>query len=142
MDMLFGVYAVFFYAYGVYLHSGYELTWLDAHHPWINSSFQHYCHHAKSIKFKPYHTGMLLEHLTRHQKGFFVKTWDKLFNSVYDGDCFCAKCCVAKGQRTEKEFAAIVKPDYSVLLQPSFWWKTFDSQTAYFLKLSSFNETK
>eukprot|EP00913_Durusdinium_trenchii_P012062 g11330.t2 len=33
MDVLFGLFAVMFYAYGVYLHSGYELAWPDAHHP-------------------------------------------------------------------------------------------------------------
>lgn len=39
MDMLFGTYAVFFYAYGVYLHSGHEFQKINAHHPWINTSF-------------------------------------------------------------------------------------------------------
>eukprot|EP00004_Rigifila_ramosa_P020375 TRINITY_DN5285_c0_g3_i2.p1 TRINITY_DN5285_c0_g3~~TRINITY_DN5285_c0_g3_i2.p1 ORF type:complete len:330 (+),score=79.10 TRINITY_DN5285_c0_g3_i2:25-990(+) len=53
MDLLFAQFVIFFYAYGVYLHWGYELPWLSAHHPIINTSFQHYCHHALSIKNKP-----------------------------------------------------------------------------------------
>jgi hypothetical protein len=28
---------------------------------------------------------------------------------------------VKKGERTEAEWAKVVKPDYSVLLRPSFW---------------------
>eukprot|EP00854_Cymbomonas_tetramitiformis_P003846 gene3846-4802_t len=42
MDMMYFTYGVFFYAYGVYLHWGHELQWPDAHHPWLNTSFQHY----------------------------------------------------------------------------------------------------
>lgn len=109
MDMVFAQFGVFFYAYGVYLHWGYELNWPDAHHPWINTSFQHYCHHAKSIYNKPFHTG------------FFFKCWDQMFGTMYDKDCFCAKCSCAKGERTLEAWQKIDKPDYSVLLQPSFW---------------------
>jgi len=83
---------------------------LDAHHPIINTSFQHYCHHALSIIGKPYHTG------------FFFKLWDQLAGSLYDKECFCAKCSQKAGKRTEEQWAALVKPDYSVLLKPSFWW--------------------
>lgn len=50
-------YGAFFYAYGVYLHWGYELPWLSAHNGVINTSFHHHCHHAKSFLGKPYHTG-------------------------------------------------------------------------------------
>lgn len=39
MDLLFGIYAIFFYSYGIYLHWGFELEWPDAHHPIINTSF-------------------------------------------------------------------------------------------------------
>ena len=53
MDVMFGTYGAFFYAYGVYLHWGYESTWLDAHNPIMNTAFQHYCHHAKAILNKP-----------------------------------------------------------------------------------------
>eukprot|EP01135_Chromosphaera_perkinsii_P004966 Nk52_evm10s307 gene=Nk52_evmTU10s307 len=116
MDMMFFIYAVFFYSYGVYLHSGYELPYPDAHHPWINSSFQHYLHHAVSIRNKPYHTG------------FFFKAWDQLFGSVYTKACFCAKCETAKGERTHEKWLQVVKPDYSVLLKPQFWFNPSESE--------------
>lgn len=112
MDLLFLTFAAFFYGYGAYLHWGHELAWPDAHHPWINTSFQHYVHHARSTLNKPYHTG------------FFFKIWDKLFGSLYQADvCPCAKCCVARGERSEAAWAALRKPDYSPLLKPSFWWR-------------------
>jgi lathosterol oxidase len=112
MDLLFLTYGAFFYGYGVYLHWGYELRWPDAHHPWINTSFQHYVHHARSTLNKPFHTG------------FFFKAWDQLAGSLYvagPDTCLCAKCCVARGERTRAAFDAIEKPDYSVLTSPSFW---------------------
>jgi Delta7-sterol 5-desaturase len=111
MDLLFLTFAAFFYGYGAYLHWGYELSWPDAHHPWINTAFQHYLHHAKSALRRPYHTG------------FFFKIWDKLFGSVYqEGECLCSKCCVARGERSEEAWAKLAKPDYSVLFSPAFWW--------------------
>jgi hypothetical protein len=67
-------FAVFFYGYGAYLHWGYEFDALDAHHPFINTSFQHYCHHAKAILNKPYHCG------------FYFKIWDQVcscFKSLF-----------------------------------------------------------
>ena len=39
IDMLFFTYSTFFYAYGIFLHYGYEVEWPDAHHPIINASF-------------------------------------------------------------------------------------------------------
>jgi len=33
-----------------------------------------------------------------------VKFWDKLFGSIYTGDCFCAKCEQAKGKRTKEAY--------------------------------------
>ena len=39
MDLLFGIYATFFYSYGIYLHWGFELEYPDAHHPIINTAF-------------------------------------------------------------------------------------------------------
>ena len=112
MDLLFVTYGAFFYGYGVYLHWGYELRWPDAHHPWMNTSFQHYIHHARSTLRKPMHTG------------FFFKLWDRLAKSEYDAppeSCLCARCCIARGERTREAFDALEKPDYSPLLSPSFW---------------------
>lgn len=39
IDLLFFEFALFFYGYGLYLHWGYEVSWLDAHHPIINTAF-------------------------------------------------------------------------------------------------------
>ncbi|MFT3774370.1 MAG: sterol desaturase family protein [Minicystis sp.] len=113
MDLLFLTYGAFFYGYGVYLHWGYEMSWPDAHHPWINTAFQHYVHHARSTLKKPLHTG------------FFFKIWDRLAGSVYEAGpeaCVCARCATARGERSREAFEALPKPDYSVLLKPSFWW--------------------
>lgn len=109
IDLMFFEYAVFFYCYGCYLHWGYELDYPDAHHPILNTAFQHYCHHAKAIIGKPYHCG------------FFFKIWDDLFGSVYRGDCFCVKCQRGQGLRSREKFAAIKVPDYTVMARPSFW---------------------
>ena len=41
---------------------------------------------------------------------------------VYPLDkCFCAKCERGKGMRTQALYKKVVKPDYTVLLQPAFW---------------------
>lgn len=109
VELLFAIYGLFFYGYGTYLHFGYEVDAIDAHNPYILSSFQHYCHHAVSIKGKTYHTG------------FFFKCWDKWAGTEYPGKCFCAKCEREAGSRTREAWDNIEKPDYSVLLQPSFW---------------------
>jgi hypothetical protein len=42
MDLLFALFASMFYGYGIYLHSGHEANWPNAHTPIINSSF-HVC---------------------------------------------------------------------------------------------------
>eukprot|EP00004_Rigifila_ramosa_P020374 TRINITY_DN5285_c0_g3_i1.p1 TRINITY_DN5285_c0_g3~~TRINITY_DN5285_c0_g3_i1.p1 ORF type:complete len:329 (+),score=97.89 TRINITY_DN5285_c0_g3_i1:25-987(+) len=118
MDLLFAQFVIFFYAYGVYLHWGYELPWLSAHHPIINTSFQHYCHHALSIKNKPMHTG------------FFFKLWDNLFDSVYKGECFCAACARAKGERSLELWQKVKRYDYSVMLTVPFWQEAFRSKSA------------
>ncbi|KAJ3386041.1 c-5 sterol desaturase [Lobulomyces angularis] len=107
LDMLFFQYAIFFYGYGVYLHWGHELTYIDAHHPYINSSYHHYAHHALSVKNKPYYTG------------FYFKIWDQLFGSLYKGECICCKCL--KNEKTLEKFNAVQKYDYSCLLDIQFW---------------------
>jgi len=111
MELLFGTYAIFFYVYGVYLHWGHETEWLHAHHPIINTSYQHYIHHAKAVLNRPYHTG------------FFVKLWDQLAGSVLlPGDCTCINC---QPPRTMEQYKKIEKPNYSVLWKDlSFWYKT------------------
>lgn len=112
MDLLFLTYGAFFYGYGVYLHWGFELAWPNAHHAWINTSFQHYVHHARSTLHKPLHTG------------FFFKIWDQLAKSTYDAgpdSCICARCSTARGERTREAFDALEKPDYAPLLSASFW---------------------
>merc|ERR1712146_360854 len=84
--------------------------WLDAHNPIVNTPFQHYCHHAVSGRRTTYHTG------------FFFKIWDQLAGTEYEKECFCARCEQKKGKRTREAYEKIVKPDYSVLLQPNFWF--------------------
>lgn len=109
MDLLFGTYVLFFYGYGVYLHWGFELDFPDAHHPWINTSFQHYCHHARASHKNAYHCG------------FFIKLWDQLAGQMYDKKCFCSKCARENGERTPEAFELVKKWDYSVLFQVGFW---------------------
>eukprot|EP00928_Gymnodinium_smaydae_P079654 TRINITY_DN63523_c0_g1_i1.p1 TRINITY_DN63523_c0_g1~~TRINITY_DN63523_c0_g1_i1.p1 ORF type:complete len:318 (+),score=76.13 TRINITY_DN63523_c0_g1_i1:78-956(+) len=110
MDMLFVQFGAFFYAYGVYLHWGYELDYPDAHHPWINTSYQHFAHHAVSVMKKPFFNG------------FYIRLWDNMMGSVYPEEkCFCSKCARAKGERSKEAWEKVIKPDYSVLLKPSFW---------------------
>jgi lathosterol oxidase len=50
MDLMFAIFALLFYGYGVYLHWGYELECLSAHNPVLNTSYHHYMHHAISAK--------------------------------------------------------------------------------------------
>jgi lathosterol oxidase len=113
IDLLFFEFALFFHSYGLYLHWGYETDLLSAHNPIMNTAFQHYCHHAKAILHKPYHCG------------FYFKIWDQLSGGMYPEDkCFCVQCERAKGNRSEAAWKKVVVPDYSVLLQPSFWMST------------------
>ena len=51
--------------------------------------------------------------------GFFFKIWDYVFDSNNTGTCGCVKCRPA---RTREQWEKTVKPDYSVLLSPSWWW--------------------
>jgi len=119
MDVLFVQFGLMFYAYGVYLHCGYEHSFISPHNIVLNTSFQHYAHHARSSMNTPYHCG------------FFLKIWDQLFGTMYpeaEKGCFCAECSRANGERTLDEYQKVVVPDYEKLLQSSFWlsWQTFN----------------
>jgi len=107
-----------FYSYGIFLHCGYEapLHFLGAHQPIFNTSYHHYLHHSVSTNKRPYFTG------------FWVQFWDHIFGTTYPGDCLCAVCAQKHGKRSLEEFEKIEKPDYSVLLHPSFWLKTASDQ--------------
>lgn len=111
MDVMFFQWALFFYGYGVYLHWGYEFPWIHSTHPILNTSYQHYLHHQKSVNGieKTYHCG------------FMFKIWDQLFGTVWPNENHCADWARKNGERTEAQFKALNLPDYSVLLSPSFW---------------------
>lgn len=115
LDVLFFTYAVFFYGHGIYMHAGHELAWPDAHHPWINTSYQHYLHHSQGAVGAPAHTG------------FFVKIWDQMMDGdttakLYkEGKCGCTKCCRERGERSLEAWQKLTKPDYSGLFSLSFW---------------------
>lgn len=117
MDVLWGMFLVAFYTHGVYMHGGYELNWPDAHHPWLNTSYQHYLHHSVGAVGKPAHTG------------FWLKCWDQLVGAdltaelVREGKCGCAKHCRERGERTLEAFQAVEKPDYGCLLTLKYWLK-------------------
>jgi lathosterol oxidase len=118
MDALFLQFGLMFYVYGVYLHWGYESPRLSAHHKYINTSFQHYAHHAKSLMNKPYHCG------------FFFKIWDQIFQCTWEKACFCAECSIAKGERTLEAFQKIEIPDYSKLFTAKLWLEASYSKIA------------
>ena len=107
----------------MYLHWGHELDWPDAHHSWINTSFQHYCHHAEAVIRRPYHCG------------FFLKIWDDVSQALTSNGvhpdtgtarCRCAKCCCGRGERSKVKWDEMVAnnllPDYSQLLTWNIWF--------------------
>mmetsp|Transcript_660 Transcript_660/g.792 ORF Transcript_660/g.792 Transcript_660/m.792 type:complete len:305 (-) Transcript_660:137-1051(-) len=112
IEVMFAQWAIIFYMYGTYLHWGYESQYISAHNSILNTAYDHYLHHSRSIKNKAIRTG------------FFFKIWDNIFGSVQKDACICVRCQHAAGKRTEKEFATVKIPDYSVLLKPSFWFTT------------------
>ena len=119
IDLMFAIYAIMFYGYGVYLHCGFEADCLPAHHPIFNTSFQHYAHHAISVKNKPYHTG------------FFIKIWDQLFGSMYTGETVIPALEARKrGLRTREAYDKVIKPDYSPLLSLAAWRKALRDDVA------------
>jgi hypothetical protein len=50
--------------------------------------------------------------------GFFFKLWDHVFGTTYPGNCSCYQC---RPRRSQDERAKVKKPDYSVLLSPTWW---------------------
>jgi lathosterol oxidase len=116
IDLLFVAFAIIFYGYGTVLHWGYESS-LDVFgvHGSIgsrlNGSYEHYVHHSTAALHTPLYCG------------FFFKVWDSLAGSVpaAGSPCKCSRCECERGQRTEKQWLALKKPDYSVLLAPQFW---------------------
>ena len=108
-DLLFAQFSLLFYAYGVYLHWGFETPLISAHNPIINGAYEHWYHHAKSGANTPIYTG------------FFFKLWDQLVGTSQTEPCVCSRCEVAAGRRSKKQWEKVTVPDYSVLLQPSFW---------------------
>lgn len=110
LDVLFFIYGGLLLPWGVYHHLGHEFERLDAHHKWLNTSYQHYLHHALAVIHKPYHCG------------YFLKSWDQLLGSEYSCEiCGCSKCARARGDRSLEQWELIEKPDYSSLLKLSFW---------------------
>jgi lathosterol oxidase len=111
MDLLFLIYVTLFYAYGVYLHWGYESPLLSTHNPIFNTAYHHYIHHAVSAKNRPIFTG------------FFFKLWDQVFDTNNPNPCSCVDC---RPKRTIEEWEKEKKYDYSCLLSPK-WWLTSDT---------------
>ncbi|CAD7952893.1 unnamed protein product [Amoebophrya sp. A25] len=114
LNTLFLTFGIFFYFYGVYLHCGYEADWIiPSDHFFVNTSFQHYVHHAKGTRSKPIHCG------------FFIKLWDQLWGTEYKGvECF-ARTERAKGKRTLAKWESDVLqafPNYDLLLDWRFFW--------------------
>lgn len=48
LDIMFIIFGLCFYGYGVYLHTGFELPFLSAHTLVLNTNYQHNKHHSKS----------------------------------------------------------------------------------------------
>lgn len=63
IELLFLIFGTLFYGYGVYLHWGFESTYLGAHNPIFNTSYHHYSHHASSVIGRPVYTGFFFQNL-------------------------------------------------------------------------------
>ena len=58
------------------------------------------------------------------------KIWDQLFDTMYEGECFCARCDRKKGNRTVEKWKNVNLYDYSILLDVKFWTtKDLDKQS-------------
>ena len=108
IDLLFAQFSLLFYAYGVYLHWGFESPLISAHNYWINGSYEHWYHHAFSAGSTPIFTG------------FFFKLWDRAVGTVQTSQCVCSICERKAGRRSLAAWKKVKKPDYTVLLKPSF----------------------
>lgn len=115
LELVLLEFTLLFGAFGVALHTGVDYAIFPVHQKWFNSPYYHHLHHALSTKGEKntYHTG------------FFFQIWDQMAGTVYKGPCFCSECDAKAGNRTKEAYDAIKKPDYSVLLSPSYWlnWK-------------------
>jgi lathosterol oxidase len=114
IEVLWYTFSIFFYAYGIYLHCGYEADWIvSTKNPLVNTSFQHYIHHATGRRKTPCHCG------------FFIKTWDQLFGSLYDGPDCHAEAERKKGNRSIEAWNKLCKefPDYSVMWTSLEFWR-------------------
>jgi lathosterol oxidase len=109
IDLLFAQFSLLFYAYGVYLHWGFESPLISAHNSFINGSYHHWYHHAYSAGTTPIYTG------------FFFRLWDSCVGTVAKGECLCTECEGSRGNRSREAWEKVALPDYSVLLQPQFW---------------------
>eukprot|EP00929_Paragymnodinium_shiwhaense_P049307 TRINITY_DN2487_c0_g1_i3.p1 TRINITY_DN2487_c0_g1~~TRINITY_DN2487_c0_g1_i3.p1 ORF type:complete len:164 (+),score=19.62 TRINITY_DN2487_c0_g1_i3:629-1120(+) len=113
VDAIYIVTAFTIGLYGIYFHTGHELRCLPYDNKIFNTSYQHFVHHALSVKSKPYFTG------------FVFKLWDQLAGSEYYGEeLLPALEDERRGNRSFERWEAEVLPnlpDYSVLLSLGFW---------------------
>lgn len=113
MEVLWYTFLIFFYCYGIYLHSGYEADWIiSATNPIVNTSFQHYIHHAAGTRKRPCNCG------------FFIKIWDQIWGTCYDGPECHASAEREKGNRSIEKWEEVARefPNYSLLWTSwSFW---------------------
>lgn len=112
LELLLFQWMIFYGLFGTYLHYGFELSFLSAHNPIVNTSYHHHLHHAKSGKNKPICIA------------FFFKFIDKILGSDAESninECLCSRCEIKKGNRTKEIYDKIEKPNYYILFNPKFW---------------------
>ena len=102
IDIALFVITIMFGIFSTYLHTGFEVTFHDAHHPIVSSSYQHYIHHAVSFMNRPIYCG-----------GTF-KIWDQVAQSTMPPNYKC-KCVSCRPKRTLEQYQTTYIPDYSVM---------------------------
>ena len=116
LELIFFIFSSFFLINGLIQHSGYEIPYISGHSKFILTSYHHYLHHSKSVLYKPIYNGQLLQ------------IWDYLSSSTYvvneKNKCLCSECGRKNGEKTYEKWLEIEKPDYSILLKPSFWFSS------------------